>query len=178
MKLPIALPHISVLQEAFELDPSIPHGLRWKVRAARNTIVGDPAGRKHQNGYWEVRLNKVLFKTSRIVYKMYNNGEDPGWHEIDHIDRNKDNNDGQNLILATRAEQNCNKAPISASGFRNVTHDRRDSKRRAPWIAAVKSKGFGKFLGYYKSPYEAAIAAIAYKREMGLRYEYAPAGTM
>lgn len=175
------LPHISRLEEAFELDPTIPNGLRWKIKASRNTIIGNPAGRRHQNGYWEVRLDGVLFKTSRIVYKMYNNGEDPGRFEIDHLDRDKNNNAGTNLALATKADQNRNKEVKSNSGYRNVTLDKRARRSGAPWLAQVRHRIDGKlktkYLGYYVNPYEGAVAAVEYKRLNDLRYEYAPGGT-
>ena len=183
MKTPVQLPHISRLQEAFELDPNIPQGLRWKIKASRNTIIGSPAGRKHLNGYWEVRIDGVLYKTARIVYKLYNNGECPGLYEVDHFDRNKDNNSGENLVLATRADQQSNRKVTSNSSFRNVTYHNQEARRSAPWHAYVAhrkasdNKRTGKFLGYFANPYEGAVAAIAYKREQGLRYEYAPGGT-
>jgi hypothetical protein len=176
------LPRISVLGEYFELDPNIPHGLRWKKKAARNTIVGGPAGRRHSNGYWEVRFQTVLYKSSRIIYKIYNNGEDPGLYEIDHLDRDKNNNNGSNLVLATRADQNRNKPVKAISGFRHVSIDLRAERSRAPWIANVslriKGKRTNNYLGYFLNPYEAAIAAIVYKRENDIRYEYAPGGTV
>lgn len=182
MRRPIALPHIDILNRYFELDPSIPHGLRWRSKASRNTIIGDPAGRRHLNGYWEVRLQGVLYKSSRIIYKIYNDGQDPGLHEIDHIDRNKDNNNGSNLALATRAEQSRNKIVVAMSGFRHVTFDKRPVRSRAPWAGSVSFLVEGSrervFLGYFSNPYEAAIAAIIYKRENGIRYEYAPGGTV
>lgn len=178
MSKPIALPHISRLREVFELDPSIPNGLRWKTKASRNTVIGNPAGRRHQNGYWEVRLDKVLYKTSRIVYKLYNDGECPGLYEVDHLDRDKDNNAGANLYLDTKAGQQSNREVTSNSGYRNVFWD----KRRASCMAyvahrKVDGKRTGKFLGYHANPYIGAVAAVAYKREVGMRYEYAPGGT-
>jgi hypothetical protein len=177
-----ALPHISVLNEYLEIDPAIPAGLRWKTRASKNTRIGSPAGRKHSNGYWEVRLQGVLYKSSRIIYKIYNNGEDPGLFEIDHIDRNKDNNAGWNLVLATRAEQARNKTVTSKAGFRHVAFDARTRRSSAPWMSTVSFRVDGvrkaKFLGYFLNPYEAAIAAIVYKRENGIRYEYAPGGAV
>jgi len=177
VNLPIPLPHISRLREAFELDPSIPNGLRWKIKASRNTIIGNPAGRRHKNGYWEVRLDGVLFKASRIVYKLYNDGEDPGWYEVDHRDRNKDNNDGFNLILATQADQQSNRDVTSSSGYRNVTRHRNAWHSYVAGRKSEDGKRTGKFLGYFTNPYEGAVAAVAYKREAGMRYEYAPGGT-
>jgi hypothetical protein len=175
----IALPHIGRLQEAFELDPSIPNGLRWKIKASRNTVIGSPAGRRHSNGYWEVRIDGVLYKTSRIVYKLYNNGEDPGLHEVDHRDRNKDNNDGFNLTLATRANQQSNREVTSNTAYRNTSYAK-NRKMHQSYVAHRKTKDgkrTGRFLGYFTNPYEGAVAAVAYKREIGMRYEYAPGGT-
>ena len=182
MPKPIALPHISRLQEVFKLDPSIPQGLRWKVKVSRNTVVGSPAGRKHVTGYWEVRLDKVLYKTSRVVYKLYNNGEDPGLYEVDHFDRNKDHNAGSNLLLDTKAGQQSNREVKSNSGYRNVTHHSQPVRQSAPWHAyvahrKVDGKRTNKFLGYHANPYVGAVAAVAYKKEIGMRYEYAPGGT-
>jgi len=181
MPKPIALPHISRLQEVFELDPSIPNGLRWKAKTSKNTVVGNPAGRRHQNGYWEVCLDKVLYKTSRIVYKLYNDGECPGLYEVDHLDRNKDNNAGSNLFLDTKAGQQSNREVTSNSGYRNVTLDKRERRKLSPWLAQVRRRVDGKVvtkgLGYHSNPYEGAVAAVAYKREIGMRYEYAPGGT-
>jgi hypothetical protein len=178
MPRPIALPHISRLREAFELDPSIPNGLRWKIKASRNTTIGNPAGRRHRNGYWEVRIDGVLYKASRIVYKLYNGGEDPGLYEVDHLDRNKDNNAGSNLFLETRAGQQSNLEVKSSSSYRNVSW----AKNRSLYMSyvahrKVDDKRTGKFLGYFANPYEGAVAAVAYKREIGMRYEHAPGGT-
>lgn len=178
MPKPIALPHISRLKEVFELDPSIPNGLRWKVKVSRNTVVGNPAGRRHANGYWEVRIDGVLYKTSRIVFKLYNDGEDPGLYEVDHFDRNKDNNDGSNLVLDNKAGQQSNREVKSNSSYRNVSLDKRRNTYMS-YVAHRKADGkrTGKFLGYYANPYEGAVAAVVYKREIGMRYEYAPGGT-
>jgi hypothetical protein len=178
MKAHIALPSVERLREAFGLDPSIPNGLRWKTKASRNTIVGSPAGRRHRAGYWEVRLDKVLYKSSRIVYKLYNNGEDPGAFEVDHYDRNKDNNNGSNLLLATRAEQAVNRSVTGQSEFRNAVRDKRKPEHWKSWISSVTVDGKLKFIGYYSKPYEAALAAIVYKKANGIRCEHAPGGTM
>lgn len=182
MKAPIALPHIDVLKDYFELDPSIPEGVRWKKKASRNTVIGSPAGRRHLNGYWEIRFQKILYKSSRLIYKLYNNGEDPGLFEIDHLDRNKDNNAGYNLILANKRDQQSNQEVKSMAGYRNVCLDKRLRRSSAPWMSIVSHRIDGKkkckFLGYFSNPYEASIAAISYKKEIGMRYEYAPGGTV
>ena len=102
------LPEQELLTEYLELDPFIPQGLRWRKKAARNTVIGSPAGRRHLNGYWEVRFQKVLYKTNRIVYRLAT-GEDPRELEVDHIDRDKSNNAASNLRPANRRAQALNR---------------------------------------------------------------------
>ena len=182
MAHPVALPHINRLSEVLELDSTIPNGLRWKAKLSRNTVIGSPAGRKHGNGYWEVRIDGILYKSSRVIYKLYNDGEDPGLFQIDHLDRDKDNNSGANLVLASRADQQSNMKTCGIILFRNVTKDKRKPRELAPYQSLVSHRVDGnkinKFLGYYSNPYEAAVAALVYKKENGLRYEYAPGGTV
>lgn len=238
----LPLPSQELLAEYFELDLSIPQGLRWKKKAARNTVISSPAGRRHSNGYWEVRFQKVLYKSNRIVYRLAT-GEDPGELEIDHIDRNKSNNAANNLRPLDRSGQQFNrvssneyrwttydasrgrwaggyhtprpnrryifcgyhktakqayqavlkrkgsvephlnnsKITSNYSGYKNVGFDKRNQRKSVPWFAQVwrrvDGKRISKFLGRYSNPYEGAVAAVAYKREIGMRYEYAPGGT-
>ncbi len=236
------LPSQDLLAEYLELDPLIPQGLRWKKKAARNTVIGSPAGRCHLNGYWEVRFQKVLWKTNRIVYRLAT-GDDPGGLEVDHIDLNKSNNSADNLRAATRSEQQFNRLSTNEyrwtsyvadkakwvggyhtprpnrkyifcgyhktakqayqavlsrksevephlnnpklisnyNGYKNVSFDKVKKRAKAPWVVHVRQringKRTGKFLGYHANPYIGAVAAVAYKREVGMRYEYAPGGT-
>ena len=236
------LPSQDLLAEYLELDPSTPQGLRWKKKAARNTVIGSPAGRCHLSGYWEVRFQKVLWKTNRIVYRLAT-GEDPGELEVDHIDRDKSNNAASNLRSANLREQQLNrpstneyrwthfeakkgkwaggyhtprpnrkyifcgyhetakqahqavlkrksemephlnnfKLTSSYSGYKNVSFDKRNKREASPWFVQVWRRVNGertnKFLGYHANPYIGAVAAVAYKREIGMRYEYAPGGT-
>lgn len=238
----LPLPSQGLLAEYLELDPSIPQGLRWKKKASKNTVIGSPAGRCHRNGYWEIRFQKTLWKTNRIVYRLAT-GQDPGELEIDHIDLDKSNNAISNLRPLDRSGQQLNrpsrneyrwthfdakkgkwsggyhtprpnrkyifcgyhktakqayeavlkrkgdneahlnnpKLTSNYSGYKNVAFDKRNKRAAAPWFVQVwqrkDGKRTGRFLGYYSNPYEGAVAAVAYKREIGMRYEYAPGGT-
>lgn len=52
----------------------------------------------------------------RMVYEAFK-GEIPEGLEIDHIDRNKHNNNPDNLRVVTRAENQKNRSPYSSSDF-------------------------------------------------------------
>tara|TARA_R110001592_G_scaffold332852_1_gene616479 strand:+ start:89 stop:553 length:465 start_codon:yes stop_codon:yes gene_type:complete len=57
-----------------------------------------------KNGYYRIKINNKMFKTHRLIYKLHN----PEWdiydtttnNLIDHIDRNKQNNNIDNLRVA------------------------------------------------------------------------------
>jgi hypothetical protein len=174
------LPPTERLQEFFEIDPSIPNGLRWKKKASKNTIIGSPAGRKSIYGRWEVRLDKVLYVSARIIYKLYT-GEDPMGFEIDHLDRDPCNNAPSNLVLATRGDQQCNIQVRGKVPYRNVCLDKNGHKIGCPYVSHVglmiDGKKTSRFLGYYSNPYEASLVALLWKKDRGMRWEYAPAGT-
>lgn len=155
------LPAQKLLTEYLELDPSIPQGLRWKKKAARNTVVGSPAGRQHRNGYWEVRFQKVLYKTNRIVYRIAT-GKDPGELEVDHKDLDKSNNAASNLRAATRAEQQENTHTRAASGYRWVYW----SNQRNKWQAQCQTRRPHRkciTVGYYSTAKEAHEAVVAHR---------------
>jgi hypothetical protein len=180
VKPQIELPSLDVLKEYFELDPTIPNGLRWKRKASKNTVIGNPAGRESVFGYWEVRLDKVLYKSHRIIYKIHT-GVDPIGFEIDHYDRNKSNNNPSNLSMATRADQQTNVRVRGAVPYRNVCIDNSRINSERFYMSFVKKgtqgKKINRFLGYYSNPYEASLVALLWKKENGMRWEYAPAGT-
>ena len=155
------LPTQELLAEYLELDPSIPQGLRWKKKAARNTVIGSPAGRCHRNGYWEVRFQKVLYKTNRIVYRLAT-GKDPGELEVDHIDRNKSNNAPSNLRPADRRMQGLNRT------LRKHPYATWIPKRNKWWAFYHTPRPEHKCIhvGYYNTAKEASEAAIEHRKRI------------
>jgi len=106
-KLANKLPSVEILKEKFEIDPSIPSGLRWKVERRGPKTPGNSAGRSTQ-GYYQTRVNGVHFYNSRIIWKMIN-GNDPE-NVIDHIDGNPSNNNLSNLQDITQSQNLRKKA--------------------------------------------------------------------
>ena len=76
------LPALELLYHHFEIDKNSPSKLRWKSPTARRVKKGDVAGRKNDEGYWEVSLHSVRYKVHRIIYYMKTK-EDPMDFDID-----------------------------------------------------------------------------------------------
>ena len=76
--------------------------------------------------YYTIQLCKngkvKLFKVHRLIYEVYN-GTIPEGLCIDHIDNNKTNNNIDNLRLANRSENNCNKKvqKNNTTGYKNIS---------------------------------------------------------
>ncbi|QJA17851.1 HNH homing endonuclease [Salmonella phage vB_Sen_H9] len=91
----------------FYYDETSKTSLRWKVnkgRVRKDTV----AGTYYSQGYYIVRLNKECYLVHRVVWLLLH-GEIDSDLMIDHIDRNKLNNKGDNLRQVTQAENNKNR---------------------------------------------------------------------
>jgi hypothetical protein len=88
-----------------------------------------------------------------------------GSQMVDHIDRNKLNNNRSNLRPCSQKQNCANKGPLSTnkSGKKGVSWDRTKSK----WRAAIESDGKCKFLGNFDT---IELAANAYDSEAKNRY--------
>lgn len=75
---------------------------------------------------------------------------------IDHKDQNGLNNCKDNLRVATPAQNSSNKNKLlrNSSGYIGVWRD----KVRKKWVAEISSENKKKFLGYFDSSMEAALA--------------------
>lgn len=182
LKPSIPLPPVESLNEAFVVDPSSPSGLRWKARPSKNRSIatGAPAGTLCPSGHWEVLLNRRSLKVHRLIYKI-TTGQDPVGYDVTHIDGNRKNNDPANLSVRPTQDRLAGR-PRKAP-YRHVTARPRKSGSSMSYVSRVFTGNKGQraskaYLGCYANPYEAAIAAIVFKRENCMRYEYAPAGTM
>lgn len=79
---------------------------------------------------------------------------------VDHRDGNGLNNQRQsNLRLATRFQNNLNRAINNFSGYRGVHFlKRRGNQLRKPWIARATYDSRSHHIGYFATPEEAALA--------------------
>lgn len=104
-------------------------------------------------GYLHARINGEIQLLHVIIAKrMGLNCSD----QIDHIDRNKLNNQQENLRSATHSQNMMNrpKQKNNTSGFKGVSRD----NRRQKWRANIQVKNKYMHLGYFDDPIDAAYA--------------------
>jgi len=114
----------SILNEHFYYDVTSPSFLKYKKSVYRYSRIlyneGDNAGFKSNKGYWKVTLNGVSYSVHRVIMVLF--GNDISNYEVDHIDRNRSNNNIANLRLVTRIVNMKNKSLYSnnSTGFMGI----------------------------------------------------------
>lgn len=124
----------------------------WRYSGTR-TRAGDRAGYLQSNGYRVVRFSGRLWKEHRVIWIMHN-GPIPEGLEIDHRDEVKDNNQIDNLRLATHGQNQAN-----TSGYKNNTSGIKGvswRKNQKKWVATIQLNGIQKCLGAFETPEAAA----------------------
>lgn len=139
----------------------------WNKRYAQKVAGGTDA-----SGYFMVKLLGKKRLAHRILFEMAN-GPIPEGLEIDHVDRNKDNNSRINLRLATRSEnnRNCGMRSNNTSCSKGVYWHKATGK----WMAYINHNGRRIHLGLFRV-FEEAVAA---RRDAELKYfgEFAQAAS-
>ncbi len=132
----------------------------WVIRSANRIQIGAVAGSKTKKGYINIIINKVSYKAHRLAW-LYVYGNLPA-NEIDHINREKDDNRLENLRLATRAQQcqNQNSRINSSTGFLGVY------KKKLKYQAAITVNGVKHYLGSFSSPELAHSAYLLAKASL------------
>lgn len=138
------------LHELLNYDPRT--GLwTWIKRSspyAQSITIGGIAGCPNKEGYWHIRIDRRLYKASRLAW-LYMTGEWPEC-DIDHEDTDPGNNIWSNLRLATDSQNNANRRSYCISGLKGVYLHKKTGK----WQASIK-KGKNIYLGLYATPEEA-----------------------
>lgn len=137
--------------------------LIWKVSRG-NKKAGSQAGSLDSEGYRSLQINGKKIRATSVIWFLVK-GYWPD--EVDHIDRNPDNNRWNNLREVTH-QQNClnRNRKLPSSGFRGVY------ARGKKWQAKITTKGHTENLGIFETP---ELASEAYQtRARQLHEEYFP----
>ena len=141
---------------------NISQPLVYKIRTTNRVKIGDVAGSfRKSDGYYRVKIDRQDYQLHRLVW-IYHNGDIPDEMQVDHIDRNPSNNLIGNLRLATKSQNNHNRAKQSnnTSGTVGVRI------RKGIPIAEIKVNGKKIWLGAFKTIAEAEAA----RKEAEIKY--------
>lgn len=139
------------LKKLLRYDPET--GIFWRIKARTgpNARVGMRAGWLRSDGYWGIKIGPKEYKASRLAW-FYVTGAWPK-AEMDHIDSDRSNNRWINLREATRQQNNVNRRPYNATGFKGVFMVKKSPKK--PFGASIRVNGKAHYLGCYSSKEEA-----------------------
>ena len=118
--------------------------------------------------YYMTSINGIWYKSHRLIYLILNK-ELP--EVVDHIDRNKLNNLGDNLRGCSKSENERNRTEYSTntSGYKGVWLH----KQRSKWCAEISVDGKSIKLGLFTTPEQAAEAyndaSTKYRGEFGFQ---------
>jgi len=132
--------------------------LRWKKRPSTLVKAGDEAGGKGADGYWRLQLKGKAWKLHRVIYVL-THGEVARELDVDHVDRNKDNNHPSNLLQKTCSQNNLNKAK------RLAKYTTRRGNRWESYFHSPLTRKYV-YVGSYNTEQEAHIAAVARRLEL------------
>lgn len=131
------------LKELLHYDPAT--GIfRWKVSIG-TAKAGDIAGTKQSNGYIRIMIEGKNYLGHRLAW-LYVHGYFPE-HDIDHINRIKDDNCIENLREVGRQcnARNCGNPKDNTSGVKGIYWHKQHNK----WQARIAVNGKKKNLGLY-----------------------------
>lgn len=133
--------------------------LFWKVSPSRNVKVGDLAGSQSSEGYWQVRLQGRSYTLSRVIWEMHNGPIEDGL-EIDHEDRNKNNNHIENLRKVTHSINNHNRIVPNKNGLPGVYME------GDTFVVRIQHLGVRRYVGRFATAEEASAAYETAKSKM------------
>ena len=149
------------IAEYFEYKEGL---LYWKKKFSKMSPVkvGGIAGSLYKSGHYAVSINYKKYYIHRLVWILYN-GFIPRGVEVDHINRNPEDNRLNNLRLATRRENAMN-TDRNTSGYPGVIFNKFKNK----WCAQIQLGTKSLNLGLFDTIEEAVEARRNAERELGI----------
>ena len=125
---------------------------RGSIKSGRR--AGSPQ-RSRGKTYTQIRIDKSFYKAHHLVWAIYY-GNWPN-HDLDHEDRDGENNRIKNLRPCTMSQNQANRKinVNNKSGFKGVSFNKKIGK----WRAYFNCNGKRKYLGVFDKP---ELAGVAY----------------
>ena len=126
-----------------------------------NALKGSRAGKLEKKGYRVIKIFGKAYKEHHIVW-LYHYGYLPK-HQIDHINRIRDDNRIENIRECSNAENNQNRgiSPLNTSGYPGVYWN----KRQNQWHARIGVNNKRIHLGYFNTKEDAIKAYDVAKKQ-------------
>jgi hypothetical protein len=141
--------------------------LYWKEQPG-SIDISKPAGSINGKGYRVIMIKGNNYQAHRLIYQMHN----PSWditdnsqdNSIDHVDRDKLNNNIDNLRVATHSQNlaNGSQRKNNTSGTTGVSWNKETGK----WRVKVKLNYKTHHGGYFVNKEDAIAKAIQMREEL------------
>ena len=140
------------IRELLDYDPATGH-LIWRVTKSPKAPKGSIAGSVNAKGHVNLQIDKRMYALHQVVFALHH-GHIP--KEIDHVNRNKQDNRIENLRAC---DSSLNKGNIgllrsNRSGYRGVSLNTRTQK----YHAQIKINGKQTYIGRFDTAENAARA--------------------
>lgn len=149
------------LRELLDYDPET-GVFRWRVcpnkTGGGRVQAGSIAGRIHRDGHRIINIEGTQLYAHRLAW-LYVHGRWPA-EEIDHINRNPDDNRITNLREATHGLNFANSRTRSMSGLRGAY------RHEGKFVAQIVAGNETKYLGRFDTAEEAHLAYQRKRREI------------
>lgn len=161
----------------FIYDKTLPTFLKWNVdvycgpnHCAKKFAAGTPAGFIDQEGYVIIKIHGKAHRGHKVVWEMMYGGIPDGYF-VDHIDRNRANNNIDNLRLVTHAVNCRNRTKQSncksgATGVSKVCNSNGTFYWAATWRDSTGKKRIKYFSIKKYGEDEAFSLACEYRKQM------------
>ena len=116
-----------------------------KVRTSNRTKVGDVVGSKGNHGYLATTVAGKKYLVHRLIW-TYFFGAIPKGFQVDHINRDREDNTIENLRVVTHQENCFNHGDVKGCCY---------NKRANKWVSYIQVDNKMKWLGYYDTEAEA-----------------------
>ena len=133
----------------------------WRLPRPK-ICVGTRAGGRHHRGYRHIEIDGRGYAEHRLAW-LYVTGSWPK-DQLDHINRERDDNRFENLREASNAQNRANSKQANRTGFKGVSYMPR--LREKPYGAQITVDRKARWLGSYATAEEAHQAYLKAAKEV------------